>query len=140
MFFDLKPVTKYDSNAVNWDTQRTLTTSDNYVIVQSLTEQLCKEQWIYGDTAVACVKIQANMTRKFKTDETTNPPDDIELTYSKFIMHAQIGSLTGNVIEVLNFAEQSVDFNTFNLPPSGARIGFATSAAALVSGILLTLF
>lgn len=57
VFYDIKPVAKYDSDSTVWDSNRTLNTSDNFKIVQKTTDNLCVESWIYGDTSVACVKI-----------------------------------------------------------------------------------
>lgn len=74
-----------------WDSNRTLASSDNFNIVQTNGENLCLESWVYGDTMVACVKIQGDLTRLFKTSETTNPPDDLEWKYVKYNMHAMIG-------------------------------------------------
>ena len=43
VFYDIKPVAKYDSDATVWDSNRTLPTSDNFKIVQKLTDNLCVE-------------------------------------------------------------------------------------------------
>jgi hypothetical protein len=56
VFYDIKPVAKYDSDKTVWDSNRTLGTSDNFTI-PSQKSDLCLESWIYGDTMVACVKI-----------------------------------------------------------------------------------
>jgi hypothetical protein len=66
---------------------------------------------------VACVKISGDLTRLFKTTETSSPNDDLELKYVKYQMHAMIGTTSGGTIQdVLQFEEKTVDLNTFNLP------------------------
>ncbi len=65
---------------------------------------------------VACVKISGDLTRLFKTTETTTPNDDLELKYVKYQMHAMIGATSGTIEDVLQFEEKTVDLNTFNLP------------------------
>lgn len=61
---------------------------------------------------VACVKIQGDLTRLFKTTETTNPPDDLEWKYIKYNMHAMVGETvldktlgTPTLLDVLQWAE-----------------------------------
>lgn len=144
IFYDIKPVAKYDSDSTVWDTNRTLATSDNFSIVQTNGENLCAESWVYGDTMVACVKITGDLTRDFKTSETTNPPDDLEWKYVKYNMHAMIGETdpttttkTFTVQDVLQWADQSVDFNTFNLPEA-AITGFSC-VRNLILGTALSL-
>jgi hypothetical protein len=83
VFYDIKPVAKYDSDNTVWDSNRTLGTSDNFTI-PSQKSDLCLESWIYGDTMVACVKIQGDLERNFKTTETTVPNDDLEWKYIKY--------------------------------------------------------
>ena len=41
---------------------------------------------------VACVKISGDLTRLFKTTETSVPNDDLEWKYVKYQMHAMIGT------------------------------------------------
>lgn len=73
---------------------------------------------------VACVKIQGDLERNFKTTETTVPNDDLEWKYVKYQMHAMVGETdkTKSVQDVLQWAEQSVDFNTFNLPDAAISL------------------
>ena len=56
-WYDIKPVSKYDSDDTVRDSNRKIADNDGFTIVEKNTDQLCKEQWIYGDTFVACVKI-----------------------------------------------------------------------------------
>ena len=57
LFFDLKPTSKYDSDESSWDSAKTNLNNDNFSIVNSLTDNICAESWVYGDSMVACVKI-----------------------------------------------------------------------------------
>ena len=57
---------------------------------------------------VACVRIQCDLKRLFKTTSTTTPPDDLDWSYVKYQMHAMIGeSITPTVPlqDVLQFAD-----------------------------------
>jgi hypothetical protein len=118
VFYDIKPVSKYDSDDTVRDSNRDDPLNDAFATVEDENTQLCKEQWVYGDTFVACVKIEGNLTRLFKTLETSNPPDDLEWSYIKFKMHALVGVYDKTVTQndALLFPEQDVDFNTFNMP------------------------
>ena len=139
VFYDIKPVSKYDSDDTVWDTNRKERLNDAFTILETTTKNLCVEQWIYGDSFVACVKIEGNLWRYFKTQETTTPADDLEWLYVKYQMHAMVGvaDKTVGVNDALQWAEQTVDFNTFNLP-AFASLGLS-SASCLLLGAAVSL-
>lgn len=118
-----------------WDSNRTNLDYDAYKVVEALTTDLCKESWVFGDSFIACVKIEGNMTRKFKTTDAT-VPDDLEWKYLKYKMVAAIDDMDDATaaIDVLQWADKDVDFNTFNMPEGASTL---SSLGNLVIGTAL---
>ena len=65
VFFDIKPVAKYNSDSTYFDQPLTDISSDAFTIVEPVSQDLCVERWVYGDTMIACVKIEGSLTRNF---------------------------------------------------------------------------
>lgn len=71
--FDIKPVAEYNSDITYIDLPVTDAASDAYTIVEATSVDLCKESWIYGDTMVACVRIEGSLTRPFTPTDAGDP-------------------------------------------------------------------
>ena len=65
VFFDIKPVAKYNSDSTDYDKPLTDATSDAFTAGEATSINLCQESWVYGDSMVACVKIVGTLTRLF---------------------------------------------------------------------------
>jgi hypothetical protein len=67
--WDIKPVAKYNSDKTYYDKPITDLASSAFTPVEASTVDLCKESWVYGDSMVACVKIEGSITRPFTTTD-----------------------------------------------------------------------
>jgi uncharacterized protein YjfI (DUF2170 family) len=136
LFWDLKPVAKYDSDSNVWDSSKTDIDANNIEVIENDQEDLCAEYWVYGDTMVGCVKIVGNLRRMFKTIDPV-PTDDLEWDYVKYQMHAMIAETDPAVAikDVLKFDEKTVDFNKFNLQEA-ALFGLSSVGALMIGSVL----
>ena len=70
--FDIKPVAKYNSDETYYDAPVTDIASTAFTTVEANSVDLCQESWVYGDSMIACVKIQGSLTRDFTPTDPMN--------------------------------------------------------------------
>lgn len=109
-YFDIHPGSSYAaSNAVE-DVGKG-GTEDITAVETVASDDICTEKWYLSATAIACVEMEANLTRKRNTADVDH---DIILNYSDtYNMHAMIGLVADTTDEALKFADQDVDFSNF---------------------------
>ena len=124
----------------NWRILSTEAVHDDAGTAASTTgTNLCVEQWVYSNTAVACMKVKGTFERNMVTSvATTSPANTIDTTNDfdfDFVDHqisATIGKdpETGITTTLLNFAAVTVPFATFIEPETTGATSIATSLFA----------
>lgn len=141
----------YDMQPSDATTLGTADTTDNWRLlsteaihddantqVSSTGTDLCVEQWVYSNTAVACMKVKGTFERNMATStvagnnsvaDTTN---DFDFDFVDHQISATIGKdpETGITTTLLNFAAVTVPFSTFIEPETTGATSIASSLFA----------
>ena len=101
---------------------------------------LCKEIWIYSNSAHGCVKLSGTLTRLFKTTDPKNAAgsaaadkQDLDLDYLTY----KTGAVFGEGTTFYTFTQMDVNYDTFNAVQLGAFNSLYSIAS--VSAIALAL-
>lgn len=139
--YDIKPVAQYDSDKNVWDAPITDGGVINIETLESVADNICAEYWVYGDTMAACVKIVGNLRRLFTTTDTGTTPNDLPWNYVAYQMHAMIGETAADYVvqDVLQWPEQTVDFNNFN-KQADAVYGLSSVGVLAISALCMFVF
>ena len=127
--FDIHPGSAYSAGAEQEDEAQN--GANSITVVTANGTDLCTERWTLSPTAVACVEMKGELSRKRNTGDTAH---DIILDYSySYLMHAMIGRVADESDEALSFATQEVDFTAF-------FAGAVSSTSAYAAAIIATLY
>lgn len=129
--FDISPPSAFTKGDTVMDTAQGGV--ENIVPVQATDADLCTEKWYLSETAIACVEISGDLTRKRNTGDVIS---DIILDYTySYQMHAQIGRTADEDDEALSFVSQTVDFTKF----FDGAMAKTSACALLLAGTLYSL-
>ena len=142
--YDMQPsdATGTSITADTTDNWRLLSTEaihdDAGTAVSSTGTNLCVEQWVYSNTAVACMKVKGTFERNMATSVVAGLNTVLDITNDfdfDFVDHqisATIGKdpETGITTTLLNFAAVTVPFSTFITSETAGASSIATSLFA----------
>ena len=94
------------------------------------------EKWTFSTGHIACVKVVGSVTRPFNTGDTEA---DLIIDYKEFKVTAILDMTSVPATDKNQFAEQTVDYNTFK-EAAGAVSGVTASAMAIIAAGLSLAF